>query len=169
MQAFSDMSCRRNRMRILRPNLLLAVGITAATLFAQSGWTSYSSQKYGFSMLVPQGTEMEDKEFGGGWAGAYGNHEGVEFFGIAKLGRESEKDIIQFGVEWSGVEEKHWTQIDQGKGYKVYKAEAGDHVLLAAVAIGSKASFLLFLKTTRSDMNRYKADYQKWYQSVEVH
>src|SRR3982751_1624908 len=108
---------RRKTMRILNRRLLLVAGITAVTMFAQSGWTSYSSQKYGFSMQIPQGTHMEDKEFAGGWAGAYGEHEGVEFHGIAKLGKHAEKDIVEFGVEYSGIEEKYWTLVDQGKGY----------------------------------------------------
>ncbi len=148
--------------------LLLAAGLTAIALVAQNGWTNYTSTKYGFSMLIPQGTEMEEKEWGAGWAGAYGAHDGVEFAGIAKSGREAEKDIIQFGIEHTGIGERHWTMVDQGSGFKVYRAEDGDHVLFACVAVGSKASFLLFLKTTKSDMNQHRAQYEKWYQSARL-
>lgn len=148
--------------------LVLVLVLAAVALLAQDGWVKYSSEKYGFSMLVPRGTRMADKEFGGGWAGAYGNHEGVEFVGIAKMGKEEEEDIVKFGIRYTGIAESHWSKVDQGHGYKVYEAEEGDHVIVAAVGVGSKASFLLFLKTTESDMNKNKADYQKWYRSVEI-
>ncbi len=137
-------------------------------LMAQGGWTTYSSEKYGFSMLIPQGTRMADKEFGNGWAGAYGNHEGVEFSGIAKLEIAEEKDIIRFGVQHTGIGEDHWDLVDQGQDFKVYKAQDGNKVLLAAVVVGTKAGFLLFLKTTDGDLKQHKADYEKWYKSVKI-
>lgn len=155
-------------MKTLSRRVALVVVLAAVALVAQDGWVTYSSQKYGFSMLVPQGTKMVDREFGRGWAGAYGSHEGVEFVGIAKMGRESEEDIIKFGVEYTGIDEKHWSVVDQGHGYKTYMAEDGDKAILAAVGVGSKASFLLFLKTTESDMHKNKAAYEKWYEGVRI-
>src|SRR5258706_11027119 len=134
-------------MSALGKKLAFVLVFAAVVLVAQDGWVKYSSSKYGFSMLVPEGTKMSDKEFGGGWAGAYGAHDGVEFVGIAKMGKEDEKDIIDFGIKYTGIPEAHWTKVDQGRGYKVYEAEDGDHTILAAVGVGSKASFLLFLKT----------------------
>ncbi|MFN7934987.1 MAG: hypothetical protein U0R19_16775 [Bryobacteraceae bacterium] len=148
--------------------VLLALACGASALTAQDGWTRYTSSDYGFSMLIPQGTKIEEREWGRGWAGVRCTYDGVIFTGIGKLGRESERDIVQFGIEATGIAERYWTQIDKGKGYKVYRAEAGDEVLLAAIGFGSKASFLLFLKTTKSDMRQHQADYQTWYESVEI-
>src|SRR5712671_3975119 len=137
-------------MTAIGKKLTVVLVLAAAALAAQEGWVKYSSSKYGFSMLVPEGTKMADKEFGGGWAGAYGKHEDVEFVGIAKMGKEDEKDIINFGIKYTGIAESKWSKVDQGHGYKVYEAEDGDHVVIAAVGVGSKASFLLLLKTTVS-------------------
>ena len=156
-------------MTIFTKRMVLALVFSVCALFAQEGWTRYSSSDYGFSMLIPHGTKVEEREWGGGWAGVRCTYDGVIFTGIGKLGKESEKDIIRFGIEATGIAEKYWTMVDQGKGYKVYRAEAGDEVLLASVGVGSKASFLLFLKTTKSDMNQHQADYRTWYQSVEIH
>ena len=102
-------------MTALSKKLALVLLLAAGVLVGQDGWVKYSSSKYGFSMLVPEGTRMSDKEFGGGWAGAYGKHEDVEFAGIAKMGKEEEKDIIAFGIRYTGIPESHWSKVDQGR------------------------------------------------------
>ncbi len=142
--------------------------LVLGALMAQGGWTTYSSAKHGFSMLIPQGTRMADKEYGDGWAGANGNHDGVEFHGVAKLGIAAEADIVRFGVQYTGIGEDHWDMVDQGRDFKVYKARQGDKAVLAAVVVGTKAGFLLFLRTTDADLNEHKTDYEKWYKSVKI-
>ncbi|MBI2194604.1 MAG: hypothetical protein HYU36_21705 [Planctomycetes bacterium] len=61
------------------------------------------SEHYGFSMLIPQGTECEEKEWDGGWAGLYAESEGVKFYGLCKLEEVSAKDIEKFGVKVTGI------------------------------------------------------------------
>ena len=155
-------------MKRLTLSLLVAVSFCMGVLSADDGWTTYSSRKYGFSMLIPKGTAMMDKEFGGGWAGAYGEHEGVIFEGITKLGKATHGEIVEFGIRNTGVAESRWSKVDSGDGWTVYAVEKGENVLLASVVVGSKAGFLLFLKTTKSDIHAHKADYEKWYKSVKI-
>src|SRR5690349_6346641 len=102
-------------MKIFTKRMLFALAFSACALFAQEGWTRYKSPDYGFSMLIPKGARVEEREWGGGWAGVRCTYDGVIFTGIGKLGRESERDIIRFGIEATGIAEKYWTQIDQGK------------------------------------------------------
>ena len=147
----------------------IALAFGACVLVAQEGWTRYASSDYGFSMLIPQGSKIEEREWSNGWAGVRCTHDGVIFTGIGKMGKEAEKDIVRFGIEATGIAEKYWTMVDQGKNYKVYRAEAGDEALFAAVGVGSKASFILFLKTTKSDIRQHQSDYKTWYESVEIH
>jgi len=150
---------------------IVICGATVA-LFAEKGWENYSAHDHGYSMLIPSGTSMSEKEWEHGWAGAHGEHEGVEFAGIAKSGSESEADISKFGVDAIGIAQSHWTMIDHGAGngfkwYKVYEATDGTHVVYAGIGVGSKSSFLLFLKTTTADVAKHKADYVKWYKSLK--
>ena len=77
------------RSSFVRPLLVLVLAtLISATLHAE-GWKTYTAKEYGFSMLVPEGTEMKEKEWSDGWGGLYAEHDGVKLWGLAKLGEKA--------------------------------------------------------------------------------
>lgn len=157
--------------------ILMAFLIAAPGALAQDGdgWETYYANDYGFSMLVPAGTRLETKEWPGGWAGLYGEHEGVAVIGVARLGEwASAEEIERFGVEVTGIPDEKWTEIDRGEGhgwkwYRTVKATQGSKLVFGGYGTGPKGSYLLLLVTTPSDFNEYRADYDTWYESIRLH
>ena len=90
--------------------LLLSAGVAAA-----SEWTQYEAKAYGFSMLIPVGAAVRERESAGGWGGMYASFEGVKVYGLARLGtKESDTDIERFAVQVIGIPASQWTMIDAG-------------------------------------------------------
>ncbi|MGE4071002.1 MAG: hypothetical protein AB7E72_07490 [Lysobacterales bacterium] len=147
--------------------------IMQTSAFAEE-WSVYESSDYGFSMLVPSGTKLETKEFGGGWGGLRGASEGVNLVAVAKLGpAEPAADIEAFGVQVTGIPKSNWELIDGGSGHgwdwhKTVIARQGNEVYFGGYGVGSRGSYLILLKTTQADFISYRADYDDWYDSVRL-
>lgn len=147
--------------------------LTQAALAAD--WKYYEAKSYGFSMLVPAGVEVREREWGGGWGGANASFEGVKLHGLARLGaRESDADIERFAVQTIGIPASEWTMIDSGTGqrgwmrYKTFRATSGSKLYFGGYGVGAKGNYLLYLETTTADYNEHKADYIKWYESIRL-
>jgi hypothetical protein len=132
-------------------------------------------KEYGFTMLMPGGTKYAEKEFPGGWGELWAEHEGVKFYGLAKLGEKATpEEIEKVGVQLTGIPSSSWTTINQGKNqagwiwYKTVEATKDGKLILGDYGTGPKGSYLLILQTTESDFNEYNADYVKWYQSIQL-
>lgn len=157
--------------------LVLAIVLTlgSASGATAQGWSTYSADDYGFSMLVPEGTTIETKQWKGGWGGLVGESEGVTVIGVAKLGApESAEDIEAFGVEVTGIPASRWTQIDKGSGngwswYRTVEARDGSKLVFGGYGVGPRGSYLLILVTTPEDFKTYRADYDTWYESIELY
>lgn len=155
----------------------MALLITVPSVFSAEadGWETYKADTYGFSMLIPKGTQIRTKEWAGGWGGLVGTHDGVTVYGVAKLGApESSKDIESFGVKLTGIPDGAWTEIDKGSGngwawYRTVQATQGTQLVFGGYGVGPKGSYLLLLVTTASDFEEYRAEYEKWYNSIRLY
>lgn len=158
---------------------LVALAAAASTAIArpdddEEDWKVYEAEKYGFKMLVPAGAKLEDKEFGDGWGGLHGKHEGVELVGVSHKSTATPEEIEKFGVSATKIASEHWKKIDEGKdhqGFKWWRAylvHDGDVAVVAMLGSGSKASYLLFLKTTWDEYEAAKDDFKHWYNTIEV-
>jgi len=152
---------------------MLAGLLLSASAFAD--WSYYETKPYGFSMLVPIGTKVQTREWGGGWGGISANHEGVKFYGLSKLGaKESDEEIEKYALATIGVPASAWTKTDQGRNVRgwersyVFKANVGSRLLFGMYGVGKKGNYLLYLDTTPGDYMDHKADYDKWYESIRL-
>ena len=138
---------------------------------AQDGrWARYDAPEYGFSMLIPEGASVEEKEEGS-WGALYATYQGVEVLGYARLGEPEE--IEAFGVKETGISADRWEQIDSGEGdgwkwYRTVQATSGDKTVFGGYGVGPKGSYLILLRTTPADFEAHRADYAEWYESVEL-
>lgn len=156
---------------------LIALLIPVSSVFSaeEGGWETYKADAYGFSMLIPKGTQMHTKEWAGSWGGLYGAHDGVTVYGVAKLGApESSQDIENFGVKLTGIPDEAWTELDKGSGngwkwYRTVQATQGAKLVFGGYGVGPKGSYLLILVTTSSDFEEYRAEYEKWYNSIRLY
>jgi hypothetical protein len=157
-------------------NALLAAGalLAAATAFA-SDWKSYEARDFGFSMLVPAGAAVKEREWGGGWGGLFAEHEGVRLYGRAKLGAgETDEAIEKYALKTIGIAAGKWTRIDQGKNqrgwkrYYTFKANVGSKLVFGGYGVGPKGNYLLYLETTPDDFMEHRADYDRWYESIRL-
>lgn len=155
--------------------LLAILALVLPLQLLAGDWQSYSADDYGYSMLVPAGTRMETREFGGGWGGLRGDSQGVKVVGVAKLGApESAAEIERFGVEVTGIPWANWEIIDEGSGhgwnwYKTVTARNGNRLFFGGYGVGSRGSYLLLLETTPADFKAYRSDYDTWYESIRLH
>lgn len=152
------------------------LGLATMTTAAASQWRTYRSDTYGFTMLVPQHAKLIERERSGGWAGLYGEHEGVEFFALTKKGEHASAEAIErFAVRETSIPGDAWALIDEGanekgwKWFRVYRAEHRGRVVFGAAGTGPKGSYLLLLRTTASDFEAHRTEYTKWYESVAVY
>lgn len=153
----------------------LATFLACLSLTAAADWTVYQSKSYGFSMLVPAGTAVKEREWGGGWGGLNANHEGVKLYGLAKRGAaETDEAIEKFAVKEIGIPASAWTQVDKGtdkqgfKRYRTFQATQGSKLVFGGYGVGPKGNYLLYLETTPADFKEHRADYDKWYESIRV-
>jgi len=148
--------------------------LLVASQLAAADWKYYEAKGYGFSMLVPEGTKMTEKELGGGWGQLWGTSEGVKLYGMAKLGaKESNADIEKYAVRVIGIPASEWKQVDAGAGRgfersKTFEAVRGDKLYFGGYGVGKRGNYLLYLETTVDDYNSHKADYRKWYESIRL-
>jgi hypothetical protein len=142
--------------------------------FAAADWKYWESKPYSYSMLVPEGTKMTTRELGGGWGEAWGESDGVRFYGLAKLGaKESDAEIEKFAIKTIPIPAGEWKKIDSGTGrgferYNTFEAVRGNDLYFGGYGVGKQGNYLLYLKTTVSDYNAHKADYIKWYESIRL-
>lgn len=162
---------------------LQALAIALACAFSvaisqpvQAGeWSNFEAADYGYTMLIPAGTQMQTKDWGGGWGGMFGKHEGVTIYGVAKKGvQEPLGDIEKLGVQLTGVPADAWqeveTQVDNGwTSYKTVYAQSGDIVVVGGYGVSSAGSYLILLQTTESDYHAHDAEYHAWYESAAFH
>jgi len=143
---------------------------------AVADWKYYQAKGYGFSMLIPEGTTMKEKELGGGWGELWADYEGVKLHGLAKKGaKESDADIEKFAVKTIGIPASEWKKVDSGLGergferHRTFEAVRGDKLYFGAYGVGKKGgNYLLYMETTVSDYDEHKADYRKWYDSIRL-
>jgi len=141
---------------------------------AAADWQYYEAKKYGFSMLVPTGVTVKEREWAGGWGQLWAEYEGVKLYGLSKMGaKESDGDIEKFAVRVIGIPAGEWKMIDAGRGrgwerYRTFEAVRGNALYFGGYGVGPKGNYLLYLETTVSDYNEHKSDYIKWYESVRL-
>ena len=140
-----------------------------------SDWSYYEAKRYGYSMLVPTGVKVKEREWDGGWGGVAAEFEGVKLYGLAKLGeRASDVEIEKFALRTIGIPASQWKLIDSGTRqggwlrYKTFQATVGAKLYFGGYGVGPKGNYLLFLETTPADYNDHKADYLKWYESIRL-
>lgn len=139
-----------------------------------SDWKHYEAKSYGFSMLVPTGVQLREREWGGGWGGLNADFEGVKLYGLAKLGaKATNPEIEAFAVRTIGIPASEWTQVDAGAGrgwerYKTFRAVRGPKLYFGGYGVGPKGNYLLYLETTQQDYDTHRADYHKWYESIRL-
>lgn len=149
--------------------------VLAAASAMASDWAMYSSKAYGFSMLIPKDAASKETEWTGGWGGLTAAADGVKFYGLAKLGaQESDDEIEKFALRTIGLPASAWKQIDQGKDsnswarYRTFQATQGSKLVFGGYGVGPKGNYLLYLETTPVDFKEYRADYDKWYESIRL-
>jgi hypothetical protein len=159
---------------------VMGIGLVVVATFAglvqgDEGWVKYEAKDYGFSMLIPEGTKLAEKEFGDGWGELWAEHEGVHLYALAKKGAQATpEEIEKVGVKLTGIPDSAWTQIKEGKNesgwiwYRTVTAKKGGKLIIGDYGVGKKASFLLILDTTEADYQENKADYAKWYESITL-
>jgi hypothetical protein len=137
------------------------------------GWVTYRSEDYGFSMLVPEGTQFKEKEYEGGWGALFADYQGIKLRAVGKLGAPEKAEAIEkYGVKVTGIPGKYWKVIDKGKnshGWKWYvtvKASDGNAVAYGGYGVGPKGSYLIILLTSQSDFEKNYNNYLKWYKSI---
>ena len=162
------------KIRSIATVWLVATMAAMATAFA-SDWKYYETKPFGFSMLVPAGVTVREREWGDGWGGLYAEFEGVRLYGRAKLGaRESDDAIEKYALRIIGIPAASWTKVDSGTNargfqrYRTFRAMDGAKMVFGAYGVGAKGNYLLYLETTPADYNEHKADYDKWYESIRL-
>ena len=147
--------------------------VLAQSAFA-SDWKHYEAKSYGFSMLVPTGVNVREREWGGGWGGLNAEFEGVKLYGLAKLGaKATDAEIEAFAVRTIGIPAGEWKLVDSGSGrgwerYKTFRATRGGKLYYGGYGVGPKGNYLLYLETTTADYESHTADYHKWYESIRL-
>src|SRR5258706_15585693 len=106
---------------VLASLLILPVLAFAGPASAE-GWAAYKAEKFGFSMLIPEGTTFGEKELPGGWGALVAKMAPLTLRAIGKLGEPATPDEIQaFGVRFTKVAADHWKTIGEGKDSKGWK------------------------------------------------
>ena len=141
--------------------LACALMCVLAQVGAAADWTYYEAKSYGYSMLVPTGVSVKEKEWGGGWGELFAEFEGVKLHGLAKLGaKETDADIERFAVRVIGIPANEWRLVDSGRGqrgferYKTFEAVRGGRLYFGGYGVGNKGNYLLYLETTVDRLQR---------------
>jgi hypothetical protein len=163
----------RNTRRLL--HCLSCALLLIASQVAAADWKVYQAPTYGFTMLVPEGVAVKEREWGGGWGGLWAEFEGVKLYGLAKKGaKESDAEIEKFAVRTIGIPSAQWKMIDSGRDqngwerYRAFEAVSGNKLYFGGYGVGPRGNYLLYLETTVSDYNAHKADYRKWNDSIRL-
>lgn len=162
--------------KILPILLLLAFTSSAhAKKVMVPAWKTFDAPKFGFKMEVPAKTKMVAKAKGR-WGGFYAKIFPAQIWGLAKLdAKHTPAEIAAFGLAVTNTKAKQWKEIAGGKDkqgfewFKIYKAEAGNHVAIAVSGVGPKGSYLLVIKTLKTNYLRFQDAYDRWAASVTVY
>ena len=73
----SQENCLKHHVSLIGLVLAIVLTLVSASGAMAQGWSTNSADDYGFSMLVPEGTTIETKQWKGGWGGLVGESEGV--------------------------------------------------------------------------------------------
>mgnify|MGYP003335235192 CR=1 FL=1 len=159
-------------LAMLAAFIMAAMGASA---WASEDWVTYRASDYGFSMLVPSGTEFVEREGPNGWAELYAEYDGVQLYGLTKRGEQATAaEIEAVGLKITGIPASKWTTINSGKNqngwkwYETVEASQGDTLIVGDYGTGPSGSYLLLLRTTSSDYRAHKADYISWYNSIRL-
>lgn len=156
--------------------LVLVLVFATGTARADDAWKPFESTEYGFRMEVPAKTKWTtarspSKE----WGGLYAKLGVVELWGLARLGtKHSHAEIESFGIKVTKIARKKWTLATDGKEangferFRIATATVGAFAYGAIYGVGPKGSYLLVLKTTKSDYVKNKAAYERWATSITV-
>ena len=124
-------------------------------------------------MLMPVGTRFTKREYAGGWGELRATSEGVDFMGVARLGEmASAADIERVGVKLTGVDDRHWKVINEGRNengwnwFVTVEASVNGQLYFGDYGTGPKGSYLLMLRTTERDNRQHESDYKAWYESI---
>ncbi|MDH4129982.1 MAG: hypothetical protein OEV44_14590 [Spirochaetota bacterium] len=124
-------------------------------------------------MFIPKGAKPQEKEIGK-WGGLYVKHDGIELWGLAKLGtKATPAEIEKFGEKITNIPAKFWKNEDEGSGkgwewFKSVQAKNDSTVVFGGYGVGPKGSYLLIIKTTSSDLEEHNVEYMKWYNSIKL-
>ena len=159
--------------KILPILVLLAFSSTASAQKAESvEWKTFDAPKFGFKMDVPKRTKMKAKVMGK-WGGFYAKVWPAHLWGMAKLGKKHTKgEIAAFALRVTKTKAKHWSLITEGRDtqgfewFQVHKIQIGNHVAIAVSGVGPKGSYLLIIKTLKTNYLRYEDAYKRWAASV---
>ena len=156
-------------------SFLFLLSLWSKSVVATDDWVKYASPEYGFTMLVPSGTVFEEIEYGYGWGSLLADYDGIKLYAIGKLGEQaSAAEIEKYGVKVTGVPYNYWRKIDEGTKsngwvwYRTVEAHYNDKLLFGGYGVGDRGSYMLVLVTTSNDFENNKADYMKWYNSVQL-
>ena len=161
----------------IRKSFALVGIFLAATLFgtawAGGGWATYRANDYGFSMLVPGGTVLIEREGFHGWGRLTGSYEGVHLYALTKQGEQAtEADIEAVGLALTGIPSSRWKTIKSGYNqngwnwFTTVEATQGGKLFVGDYGTGPSGSYLLLLETTDADYYAHKSDYKAWYNSI---
>lgn len=138
-------------------------------------WVKYRAPKYGFSMLVPAGTKLKERQFGPNWGELTGKYDVVRLVALARLHYKATPDEIErVGVKVTGIAGQYWKVIGHGRHqggwiwWKTVTAELNGVRVIGDYGVGAKSSYLMLLITTNHDFNTDRSSYRKWYQSIRV-
>jgi hypothetical protein len=158
------------------------VGTIAALALAASaqaqGWSRFTSDRFGFAMLVAPGTRWEAHDFGSGWGGIRTKTGVVDFVAIVKLGYAARpKELGDAAVMLTRVPQAAWRQVDQGRNaggwnwWQTYEARNSStgRVLFTVLGTGRRGSYILFMETSQADFVANKSLYDKWYRSLTLY
>ena len=152
----------------------LVMVIASGSVVAE-GWGTYRADEYGFSMLMPAGTRFVEREYGGGWAELFAEHEGVKVYALTRLGEfATAEEIEALGIQLTGIPDHYWRLINEGANqngwtwYRTVEASDGHTLVVGDYGTGTRGSYLIVLITSEADYRAYKSDYIDWYNSIRV-
>jgi len=152
--------------------LLLLLGMQAAA----ENWTVLHSEKFGFSMLTPQGAAWEGADWGNGWGGCR-TQQGVYRFGaLVRLGvNANSTELETAAVLLSQIPPANWRLVEQSQqvnGWtwrRTYRVQSGQELLYTVLGTGVRGSYVLFMQTTATDLLVNQDLYRQWFESLTLY
>lgn len=137
-------------------------------------WKDFDSEKFGFSMRVPE-TMTIDAGALGEWGGLHGQLDFINLWGLAKLDSFPKvEEMRQFVIAQSKIPAIAWKKIDSGKDvrgftwFETWQAGNAKAVAYAIIGHGPKGAYALFLLTTPLSVAVSAKEYVAWYNSVQL-